>query len=76
MSLPLAKVDQYTVTDLPEPTRERDYVRVGRYTTFKPGDTTMHVAGYGHVTGKAAMDLVRELLAGYVLIEQDQAARA
>jgi hypothetical protein len=75
MSIPLVKVDQYTVTDLPAPACERDYIRVGRDVTFKPGDSTMHVAGYGHVSGGAAMDLVRALLAGYVLIEQDQAAR-
>ena len=76
MSIPLIRVDRFEVADLPEPKREGGRVRCGRHVTFEPGDSRMHVAGLGHITGEAAMDLVRELLAGYVLVEQDRVARS
>jgi hypothetical protein len=77
MSIPLVKVDQYTVTGLPEPAAERDgRVRCGQHVTALPGDSRLHVVGFGYVTGEVAMQLVRELLAGYCVMEQDQAARS
>lgn len=75
MSIPLVKIDQYTVTGLPEPKPEAGRIRCGRHITVQPGDSRMHFAGFGYVSGEVAMQLVRELLAGYVLVEQDQATR-
>ena len=77
MSISPVKVDQFTVTDLPEPKPERDgRIRCGQHVTVLPGDGRLHVVGFGYTSGALAMQLARELLAGYCVMEQDKAARA